>query len=121
MKISYVLQLKDFTIMFAFGVLLGIFFGIINIINYIKPRFFTQIIADVAFSIISILLFVILINKINMGQIRLFLCTGYILGFWIERITLGKLFAKGYKNVYNNIIKVLKAFAKSKIGRTIFK
>ena len=121
MKISYVLQIKDLTIMFAFGVLLGIFFGIINIINYIHQRFFTQILADIIFSIVSILLFIILINKINMGEIRLFLLLGYILGFTIERITLGKLFAKGYKNVYNKIIKVAKFFAKSTIGRKLFK
>ena len=121
MKISYVLQLKDFSIMLAFGFLLGIIYGILNISNFIKSRLFTQILADIIFSTLAIITFIILINKINMGEIRLFLCIGYILGFTLERITLGKLFAKGYKNVYNYIVKLFKTFNKSKVGRFIFK
>ena len=38
MKISYVLQLKDLSIMLLFGFLLGIIYGILNIPNTIKKR-----------------------------------------------------------------------------------
>ena len=44
-----------------------------------------------------------------------------VIGFILERITLGKIFAKGYKNIYTNIVKLLKMFNNSKIGRIIFK
>jgi len=121
MKISYILQLKDFSIMIIFGFLLGIIYGILNIFNSIKPRLFLQILTDIIFSILASILFIILVNKINMGEIRLFLITGYIIGFILERISLGKLFAKGYKTVYNHIVKLLKKFYISKIGRFIFK
>jgi len=121
MRISYVLQLKDLSIMFAFGILLGVIYGILNICNFIKQHLFTQIFADIFFSLMAIITFLILINKINMGEIRLFLIIGYILGFIIERITLGKIFAKGYKNVYNYIVKAFKKFNNSKIGRFLFK
>ena len=121
MKISYILQLKDFSIMIIFGFLLGIIYGILNIFNSIKPRLFLQILTDIIFSILASILFIILVNKINMGEIRLFLITGYIIGFILERISLGKLFAKLLKNMYTFIIRCIKSFSKSKFGRMIFK
>lgn len=121
MKISYIFQLKDASIMFICGIIIGIIYGILNIANFIKSRLYTQIISDIIFSIISVVLYIILINQINSGEIRIYLLLSYILGFFIERITLGKLFAKGYKNVYNYIVKVFKKFTKSKFGRLIFK
>ena len=121
MKISYIFQLKDFSIMILFGFFLGIFYGILNIPNFIKEKFYIRIIADIIFSIVSIILLLILTNKINLGEHRLYLIIGYVLGFVIERNTLGKLFAKGYKNVYNHFVIILKKFINSKIGRFIFK
>ena len=56
-----------------------------------------------------------------MGQFRAFLVIGFLLGIAIERISLGKLFAKGYKNVYNYIVKILQHIKKSKFGRFITK
>ena len=121
MKISYILQLKDFTYMFIAGIFLGIIYGIINIPNKIKKIQILQVISDILFSIMAIIGVIILINKINYGEIRSFLIIGYIIGFAIERISLGKLFAKGYKSVYNYIVKFSKAFYRSKIGRFLFK
>ena len=118
MKISYILQLQDFFIMLGIGILIGIFYGIINIINRIKYIYPIQIISDIIFSLVAVITLLILCNILNMGQIRLFLVIGYITGFIIERITLGKIFAKSYKYVYNKIVKI---FIKSKFGRIIFK
>lgn len=121
MKISYILQLKDFTIMFGIGLLLGIIYGIINIPTHIKKNLPLQIINDLSFCIITTSVFLIAINIINFGQFRAFLLLGYALGFLIERITIGKLFAKGYKIVYTNIVKLLKKFASSKLGKVLLK
>lgn len=121
MKISYILQLKDFSILLIFGVILGVFYGLINIPNSIKKIQIVQIINDLIFSISFSFIFIVLINYINMGEFRLFLLLGYIFGFAIERITLGKLFAKGYKIVYTSTVKQLKKFANSNIGKVILK
>ena len=121
MKISYVLQLKDFSIMLGIGFLLGVFYGIINIANRIKRKLFIQIVCDFIFSIVAFGVFFVLINIINLGEIRLFLVIGYIVGFTLERITLGKIFAKGYLNVYNILCKLWSKFTKSKLGKVIFK
>lgn len=121
MKISYALQLKDFTIMLLLGVILGIIYGLLNFHSKIKLVFALQIISDLIFSLIAFGIFTLAINKINYGEIRLFLFSGYILGFIIERRTLGKLFAKGYKRVYTNLVKTYTKFSNSKLGRIIFK
>lgn len=121
MKISYIFQLKEMSIMLIFGLILGIIYGLINIINRIKHNIFIQIIADIIFSLLSITIFLLLISQLQSSTIRIFLVLSYIIGFIIERITLGKIFAKGYKNVYNYIVKLVKWFKKSKIGRIILK
>ena len=121
MKLSYVLQLKDFSIMFGLGVFLGIIYGILNMYSYVKKIFFIQIISDIFFTIIAFCIFIYAINKINLGEFRLFLLIGYLLGFFVERITLGKIFAKGFKYVYTILVNKLKQFTKSKFGRIIFK
>lgn len=121
MKLSYILQMKELCIMCLFGFVLGIFYGIINIHTSIKRTIFLQIITDILFITISTLSFTYLLNIISLGEMRLFLILGTIIGFLIERITLGKLFAKNYKNMYNFIIKILKSLYNSKFGRIIFK
>lgn len=121
MKISYILQLKDFLVMFGLGILVGIIYGIINIPTKIKKNIFLQIINDLIICITATISFLLAINYINFGQFRTFLVIGYALGIIIERITLGKLFAKGYKIVYTNIVKLLKKFANSKLGKVLLK
>ena len=121
MKISYVLQLKDFTVMLLIGIIIGAIYGILNIITTINRKLVFQIIIDFITSIIATFTLIITINYINMGQFRVFLVLGYLLGIIIERITLGKLFAKGYKFVYNNIVKSFKKFANSKFGKVVLK
>jgi len=120
-KISYILQLKDFLILLIIGFFVGILYGILNIFTQIKNRNILQIIIDIFFILIAFLIFILAINIINWGEFRLFLLVGYLLGFAIERIILGKIFAKLYKKVYTFIVKILKKFTKSKIGEIIFK
>lgn len=121
MKISYILQTKDFFILLSFGILIGLVYELFNITNKIRKNLIIQVIFDLIWTIFSTILFIILVNKINMGQVRLFLFIGYLLGFIIERITLGKLFAKGFTLVYTKLIKFSKYISNSKFGKVIFK
>ena len=52
---------------------------------------------------------------------RLFLLVGYILGIVLQKITLGKLFAKLVKFMYNRYISVSAKFKTSKLGKIILK
>ena len=121
MKISYILQLKDFSIMFLIGILIGMVYGILNIFSTIKKTIVLQIISDLIFSFAFYTTLLAIINIINMGEFRIFLVVGYLLGYTVERITLGKLFAKLIKKMYNLTIKGFKRFSSSKIGRIVLK
>lgn len=121
MKISYILQLKDFGVMLLIGIIIGALYGILSIITTIKRKLVFQIIIDLISTIVATFTLIIMINYINMGQFRVFLVLGYTLGIIIERITIGKLFAKGYKFMYNNIVKSFRKFANSKFGKVVLK
>lgn len=121
MTTSYALQFKDFIIILLAGFIIGIMYGIIKIPTKIKNNYIYQIFTDIFFVIMTTFIFILLINIINLGEIRLFLIIGYILGIIIERITLGKLFAKGFVWVYNKLSCKIKVATKSKLGRIIFK
>lgn len=102
---------------FAFGMLIGIF-------NLIKTFFQNKIVLfvlDLLTCLIFTICFVYLVNKLNWGEIRLYLIIAQLLGVFIERISLGKLFAKIYLKMYNKS-KVLKnSFLKSKMGKFLSK
>ena len=121
MKFSYIFQLKDFSLMLFAGVIIGILYGLLNISTTIKKIWVIQIVVDIIFCILSLATFLALTIFINLGEFRMFLLLGYVLGYYLERLTLGKLFAKGYKKVYNGSINILKKFANSKLGRMILK
>ena len=121
MKIHYIFQLKDFLIILLVGLVIGAIYGLLNLPMIIKKHRILQIISDLLFSLIAYFTFLILINIINMGEFRLFLLIGYILGFVIERITIGKLFAKGFKFIYNKARNLFKLLHNSTFGRIIFK
>jgi len=107
--------------MFLFGVIIAIIYNILNICNYIKIRMFSQIIVDTIVFIIGTITFIILINKINMGEIRIFLLFGYLLGIIIEQITLGKLFAKIIKKVYNKLRNWISVLKNNKVIKGLLK
>ena len=121
MTLLYILQIQDLSMMLFFGVINGILYGIANIPNKIKKNIIYQIICDILFTIIFTFIFIFLVNILNDGEIRLFLIIGYLLGFLIERITLGKLFAKGFKFIYNKARDLFKLLHNSTFGRIIFK
>jgi hypothetical protein len=121
MKINYILQLKDFGLMLLIGFIIGLIYGLLNIPSKIKTKLLWQILSDFIFTIIAFSALFISINIINLGEFRFFLIIGFIFGFIIERRTIGKLFAKGYLNMYNMLRSLLKKFRNSKFGRFIFK
>lgn len=121
MKISSILQTLDLLIMLGLGLLLGIFYGILNVKNTIKENILSRIICDIIFIFVATSTYILAIQKINLGSLRLYLFAGYIIGFFIERISLGKLFAKGYKSVYNKMKIMTKSFINTKLGKIIFK
>ncbi len=121
MKLSYVLQLKDFSLIFSVGAIVGAIYGLFSHFPILKRNIVLKNISNFFLTIITFIAFTTSILYINLGEFRLFLLVGYVLGIILERITLGKLFAKGYVWVYNMLEIFYKRFKSSKLGGIIFK
>lgn len=96
-------------------------YGILSAVNLPRKHLVFKNILEFILTVLGVVLFVILVLYVNLGEFRLFLLLGYIIGIYLERITLGKIFAKGYIWVYNKLVASAKKFAKSRVGQVIFK
>lgn len=103
------------------GVILGAIYGIVSFLARHKTHLIFKILVDCILTIATFCTFIFGILYINLGEFRLFLLIGYALGLILERLTLGKIFAKGYIWVYNKLEILCKRFKSSKFGGIIFK
>lgn len=121
MKLSYVLQMRDFTILLLAGLIVSIVFSLITSPQFIKSKIALKIPIDFIFILIFAIVFIYLVNYINMGEFRLFLLIAYLIGIALDILIIDKLFAKGYKWVYNRLVILYKNIKESKFGKVIFK
>lgn len=105
---STLTQLNVFLFMVYFGLLSGVFYEVIYFLRKTLHFKVFEILGDIVFVSSSALLFVFAINYSNFGQLRLFLFVGFVLGFVLERISIGFLVAKFLEFIYNKV--VLKIF-----------
>lgn len=116
------IQAKLFFIFLLLGVVLGIVWGILN---FIKLLFNNNIVIsqvlEAHFAVLNVLGFFVAQINFNFGQFRFFMLVAWILGFLIERKTLGKIFAKVYYWLYNNLRNGLKKLGKTKVIKRVLK
>lgn len=118
---SALYEYKVFIIFVLLGLLAGAAYGITQFIIFVvKNKLFTHI-AEFCFACVLGGGLFLGINFYNFGVFRLYLLVCYLLGFYIERKTIGKLFAKLYALVYNYVVKLLKKFRHSALGVALFK
>lgn len=104
------------------GLLCGAVYGILKGMVYVfKKHFIAQLLADFIFSAFLGLTFIFITTVCNSGQFRLYLGGAFVLSFFLERKTLGKLFAKLGLMVYNYLSNKATAFRSTKVGRVLFK
>ena len=121
MKLSYIMQMRDFCFMMMIGFITSMFIGIIYGFIKLKSNTIIRVITNIIFTSIITITFLYSINTINLGEIRAYLIFGYTAGIIIEKITFGKIFAKGYKYVYNKLMIIVAKLKNSRIGKVIFK
>jgi hypothetical protein len=98
--------------MFYFGLVAGIFFEAKNLMNKVFKNKFALIAGDFVFLIVASFLFVWGENVFNYGEFRVFLLLGYVVGLYLEHITIGFLVEKFLILAYNLISKVLSKIKK---------
>lgn len=104
------------------GIITGVLYGVFKNITFVfKNNFIVQIITDIMFILISAYLFWTTTQTLIYGEIRLHLLVIFIMGAYLERKTLGKLFAKLFFMLYNWVSKLINKFKLTKFGKLIFK
>lgn len=103
-----------------FGLVAGIIKDIINFFRKPIKNKVVQNILDFVLVLIFSFLFVICINIINFGEFRFYLLIVFIVGFIIERMSLGFLVDFVLEKVYNFFVKLIKILAKTKFIKRIF-
>lgn len=102
--------------MLYFGIMSGVFYQVKQTVFKPFKAKWVQIAADILFCITLALLFLIGINFVNYGEIRLFLIISFILGFYLTQISIKQVVASSLNFVYNFIItmaKKIKLFKKA--------
>lgn len=103
------------------GCVVGVVYEIGYFIRKVIPLKIITIIVDAIFVFVSFIVFILAINYCNFGELRLFLLISFILGFVIERYSIGFLVAKILEFIYNYFIKKiifkLKAYKGKHFGR----
>lgn len=114
-------QLEHALILFLFGILAGIIYSLFHPnIAIFKNKIFI-IVSDTITTIISGTLLILATNIVNFGIYRLYLIISFMIGYYIERKTIGKMFAKINCFVYNLLSKVISFVCKTKIYKLITK
>jgi hypothetical protein len=117
-----IFEYKIFLIIFLVGIIVGALYGVLKMVLYIfKNNLILQNILEFLFAIFFVAALFFALNLYNFGQFRLYLLFSYGLGFFMERITVGKLFAKIFLYVYNCSIKLLKKLYGSKLIKFVLK
>ena len=111
-----------FLIFLALGISIGISIGFCNhIVLFLKNNKVVRFVLDLLLPIISGFAFLYLANKYNMGEIRWFFLLAIAIGIFIERKTIGKLFALIFSKVYNKYVDKKKKFFSTKLGKWLSK
>ena len=104
------------------GLLTGTIYGTLKHIVYVfKNNLIIQLISDILFCLSTAYIFMIATHHYFYGEIRLHLVAFFTLGFYIERKTLGKLFAKLFLLLYNWVSKLINKIKTTRFGKIIFK
>lgn len=114
--------MKNLLMFFLLGIILGSIYGILkSLMRPFKNNIIIEIITDLVFCLALGATLIYGFNYYNMGIIRLYLIVDILLGYTLERKTIGKLFAKLYLMLYNLLTKWISTFKLTKLGKIIFK
>jgi uncharacterized protein YacL len=106
-------QPKIFAFLAMAGFLTGFVFDVSNYILWLcKKNKIVQIATDFLATMISFVIFYLVVLKLNYGSVRLYQIFAFVITFIIQRITLGKIIANFFDWCYNLFTKILQKLLK---------
>ena len=98
-----------FFMMLYVGIVVGLLYEIsVFFCKITKNNIVLRNVFDILITIIGSFLFVFAINYANFGYFRVYLLAVFVLGFVLERVSIGFLVAKVCDFVYNKTIKLIR-------------
>ncbi len=101
--------------MLYLGLILGLIYEITAFICKIIKYKAIRHILDILVVFVGFLAFIVAINLLGGGKFRFFFVIGYLLGFYLERTSIGFLVAKVCLFVYNITIKIFSAMRRKRV------
>ncbi len=104
---------KIFLSIVYFGLISGLFYEITHLLK-LKNKIIVFV-SDFVFMLIYSALYIVSVNIFCYGEFRFFTMPAFLLGFLIERKTIGKFVALFFYMIYNNVVKLFNKIKKLKI------
>ena len=109
-------QIKILLYLITFGFLSGMLFDICYLVSFLCNNNKTvKSILQFVTTVVCFFVLFLINNKLNYGIFRVYIFVVFFLFLFLERITLGKIFAKTQNWCYTTFVKLVK-FAKEKIN-----
>ena len=116
------IQAKLFLMFLLFGAILGAIWGLLNFAKLtFKNNVVIKHILDVPYAALFVLGFFAMLIQNNYGEFRLYLLAAWCFGTYLERKTIGKLFAKVYFWLYNKLRNACLKLKQTKFFSRVFK
>ena len=104
------------------GIICGILFEICKLTKLVSKNnlFITNTVNFIYFCLIGMCFCSFLIKKCQ-GELKIYILFAFVVGIFLEQISIGFFFTKFYKMVYNTIIKIVTKIKVTKFGKRITK
>ncbi len=107
------LQANIFLSIMYFGIICGLCYEIFNLFKI--KNYVLNIIKDFVFMLVFSCIFILSVNIFCFGEFRFYTILAFLVGFFVERKTIGKFVALFLKLVYNIYVKAVAKLKSSKI------
>ena len=98
-----------FITMLYCGIIVGLLYEIsVFACKIVKNNLIFRNVVDIIITILGSFLFIFAINNTHFGYFRVYLLASFIVGFVLERVSIGFLVAKICEFVYNKTIKIFR-------------
>ena len=116
------LQGKMFLCLLYFGIVCGIFLTAKKLCEKtFKNKKNVVIIFDILFMLVFSAIFIFAKTKFCYGEFRLYEVVAFVLGIWLQQISLNNLVEKFFKMSYTLLVKIFCKLKKTKLFGKIFK
>lgn len=106
--ISNINNFAFFTLLY-WGIIVGFLYEIsVFVCKIIKNNLILRNFFDIVITLLGGFLFIFNINYVHFGYFRVYLLVTFLVGFVLERVSMGFLVAKSFDFVYNKTINIFR-------------